>query len=112
MTGTDSMLAIFDNAGGITLQLGNFAHYYNNPDQAARDYHDYMVDGTAEGWEGHEEESLELNPTQDEINNGGYRVYSHSEIIDEVNSDETTGWHNIDEFCLALGGRLEDALGK
>jgi hypothetical protein len=55
--------AIFDNGGGITLQLGdNYAHYYDNPEQAAEDYKIYIQDGNADGWDGNEEENMEWEP--------------------------------------------------
>jgi DNA-binding Xre family transcriptional regulator len=92
---------IFDNGGGVTLQLGKWAHYYDDPAQAARDYAEYFKDGTAAGWEGHEDEAAECDPTYDEIRNGGYRVYNAGEILDEIHSDDSTGWDNIDSFCLA-----------
>ena len=66
---------IFDNGGGITLQFGDWAHWYNgNIEQAAEDYLAYLKDGTMEGWEGHEEDAAALEPTLDEIRNGGYRI--------------------------------------
>ena len=93
---------IFDNSGGVTLQLPNFAHYYDYMDQAAEDIANYVKDETTDGWDGHEEEAEELDPTYDEIRNGGYRVYTISEIIEECKKEDGTGWYNIDDFCSAL----------
>ena len=93
---------IFDNGGGLILQLPNFAHYYDYMDQAAEDIANYIKDETTDGWEGHEEEAAELDPTYDEIRNGGYRVYTISEIIEESKKGDSTGWANIDMFCVAL----------
>ncbi len=44
---------------------------------------------------------------EDEIRNGGYRVYSVSAILDECKNNETTGWHNIDAFCIELADLLK-----
>ena len=101
---------IFDNGGGITLQLGDYGHYYDNPKQAARDYNDYLVSGSTNDWEGHEEEALELDPTYDEISNGGYRVYNSEEIAAEVDDEDSSGWGNIDEFCVTISNL--QSLGK
>jgi len=90
---------IFDNGGGLTLQLPNFAHYYDYMDQAAEDIANYINIGTTEGWEGHEEEAAEFDPTYDEI---GCRVYTIEEIVEECKKEDSTGWANIDMFCIAL----------
>ncbi len=97
---------IFDNGGGLTLQLGDWAHYYGGYDgcivQAAEDIINYIKNGNTDGWDGHEEEAAELDPIYDEIRNGGYRVYTISEIIEECKKENSTGWYNIDDFCSAL----------
>jgi hypothetical protein len=94
---------IFDNGGGITVQLPDFAHWYNDPTQAARDIADYLSDGTTDGWEGHEDDAAELDPTDDQIRNGGYRVYSIPDIVDLAHDPgRGTSWGNIDDFCDAL----------
>lgn len=102
---------IFDNGGGITLQLPDFAHYYGGYDgcieQAAEDLKNYLQDGKTDGWEGHEAEAADLDPDYDEIRNGGYRVYSVSAILDECKNNETTSWHNIDAFCIELADLLK-----
>lgn len=93
---------IFDNAGGITLQLGEWAHYYQDPKQAARDYNDYLQDGNTDGWDGHEDESLEIDPTYDQIRNGGCRVYGADDISEATEGDEHNSWGNINDFIAAL----------
>jgi len=58
LTGT----LIFDNGGGLTLQLNNtYAHWYQNMNQAAEDLKAYIKDKNTEYWDGNEEESMELN---------------------------------------------------
>jgi hypothetical protein len=95
---------IFDNGGGATLQLGGWAHYYkNNMEQAADDYKTYMQDGSTDGWDGNEPESLEFEPAMDDIRNGGYKAFNQDDIAKMVTDpDFETGWHNIREFIEAL----------
>lgn len=98
--------AIFDNAGGITLQLGNWAHYYGGYEgyieQAAEDYKQYMQDGNTDDWDGHEGEASEL-PSQDEIRNGGYKVLDADDIQQAVSDpDFDSGWANVQGFIDAL----------
>ena len=91
---------IFDNGGGVTLQLGDWAHYYQDMAQAATDLKAYKATGNTDGWDGHEDESAELEPTYDQIRNGGYRVY-HS-IADIKAAAEDTSWCNIRDFAKYL----------
>jgi len=95
-------LAIFDNGGGITLQLGTCGHTYDNAAQAAQDWKVFAAEGNTKGWDGHEDEAAELEPTADEIRNGGYRVLDADDIAAEIASEDTTGWNNIDAFIAAL----------
>jgi len=104
---------IFDNGGGITLQLGEWGHWYQDPAQAACDYITYQQDGHADGWDGHEPDALDLDPDYDDIRNGGYRVYDETEIADALKEyqDGTldTGWGNLQDFIAALAA-IETAL--
>lgn len=98
---------IFDNGGGITLQLGGtFGHWYQDAVQAACDYITYMQDGHTDGWDGHEPDSLDLDPGYDDIRNGGYRVYDTSDVdnaLAKYRANELdTGWGNIEDFVAAL----------
>lgn len=102
MTKKINATLIFDNGGGLTLQLGDWAHCYDDMEQAARDYAEYIKTGSTEGWEGHEDFAAELDPDYDQIRNGGYRVYTAAEISAEVANEDSTSWRNIDDFCIAL----------
>ncbi len=95
---------VFDNGGGTTLILasGEFAHHYSDAAQAAQDYSIYMRDGNVDGWEGHEAELAELDPSYDEIRNGGYRVFEPSDVEEAIHSDEDEPWNNIREFVAAV----------
>ena len=92
---------ILDNGGGITLQLGlDYAHYYNDADQAARDLRAYIADGTTDGWDGHDEDAATLDPTDEEIRNGGYRIFTD---IANLQSDSDLAWgRNESDLAQAL----------
>jgi len=94
---------IFDNGGGLALQLNNiYAHWYQNMSQAAEDLKVYLEEGNTEHWDGHEEESMELDPDYEQIQNGGYRVYSMEDIV-SMSKEEymDSGWGNVRDFCIA-----------
>jgi hypothetical protein len=89
---------IFDNGGGITLQLGDeFAHFYQDAAQAAEDLKSFLEDPDTSDWEGHEEEAMDCEPTDEEIRNGGYRVYRDVEDL-----QPNSGWRNEEDFCAAF----------
>ena len=90
---------IFDNGGGITLQIGDWAHWYQNPRYAADDFRTYILTGNTDGWDGYEKEAFDLDPSDDEIRNGGYRVYN--DIGSLLADSEETSWGNIQEFAEA-----------
>jgi hypothetical protein len=90
---------IFDNAGGITLQLHGYAHYYQDPAEAAHDVAEWIKDHDTIGWEGHEDESLALDPASGEIRNGGYWIWPVGD--DKPNSDALSG-HSERDFFDAL----------
>lgn len=107
--------AIFDNGGGLTLQFGeNYGHYYpHSMHQAAEDYTQYLIDQDTSKWEGNEEDARELEPDFEQIRNGGYKVYNALDIAGLIPRLKTqqfkedgyiTGWHNVDEFIVALKG--------
>jgi hypothetical protein len=99
--------AIFDNGGGITLQLGNFAHHYSDPKQAATDWTVYQQTKDTDGWEGHQEEAADLDPSYDEIRNGGYRVMDADDITKMIDDcEEETSWNNINSFVAAVAEGL------
>lgn len=107
MTKEINATVIFDNGEGITLQLENtWAHYYGGYDgyvkHAAEDYKAYLDTGDTEGWEGHEEDALELDPSYDDIRNGGYRIFTDTDIADLLEQDEIDNWGNVEDFCEAL----------
>ena len=93
---------IFDNGGGVTLQLGEWAHYYDNPSNAAEDLRAYFDQGSTDSWHGHEQTAAECEPTMEEQRNGGYMVAMYKSW-EEVADDKTNyGWANIQQFEAAV----------
>lgn len=91
------------------MQLPGFAHYYSSSAdirQAAKDYADYQASGSTAGWDGSEQEAMDLEPTDDEIRNGGYMVMSEDDIAEWVakwdETEDDTSWKNADCFISAL----------
>lgn len=69
---------ILDNAGGITLQLPGYAHWYDDCRAAAVDLVAYLDGDDPSKWEGREQDAAELDPTDEQIRNGGYKIiYLH-----------------------------------
>lgn len=101
---------ILDNGGGITLQLGAWAHSYEGnrsaaiAKRAADDIREWLRTGTTAGWAGHDEDALDIRPTADEIRNGGCKVIAIDHVVDtaEALADEVR-WG-------AMGEALGDAL--
>lgn len=98
---------ILDSGGGIILQLGDWAHDYGGfiiaaiAKRAANDIREWLRSGTTDGWQGHEANALAVNPTSDEIRNGGYRVIY-------IDRDSDTAASLADEV---RSGRMGEALG-
>lgn len=102
MRKTRKAQVIFDNAGGITLQLNSeYAHYYQDHEKAAEDYCLYQSGAGLEDWEGHEEELLNFMPEQESIKYGRYSVYDEKDIKDLLKKDNTC-WHNETTFATVL----------
>lgn len=94
---------IFDNGGGITLQMeGTFAHRYDDPHHAAVDFAIYLGgDCNISDWDGHSEDAMDLDPTDEEIRNGGYRVATSMEELESL-GDPDNGWGNAIQFLAAF----------
>jgi hypothetical protein len=101
---------IFDNAGGITVQLSNgslvWAHWYDGSSDsiwnAASDVKKALWECEFAYYDGHEPEADALRPTSEEIRNGGYRVErfeNFSQFEDFCYSDHCESWKNVELFC-------------
>lgn len=105
---------IFDNGGGITVQLRawkggqvhySYAHHFDNADDAAQLLHDgfHGEQSNWQTWEGNSSEAEALEPTEAEQSNGGYRVavyMSWQEAVDD-NSEEDR-WANVRQWDAAI----------
>lgn len=91
---------VFDNGGGVTLQTSDgYSHHYQDMQQAATDAMAFVDNGSTDGWDGNEPDAR-VEPTADEISNGGYRVYDQDDVRDysHVAIDDTQSWGNVREF--------------
>ncbi len=97
---------IFDNGGGVTVQLSNgthsWAHSYDDAEQAAGDVRDALTDGSFYGFDGDESDAATVDPTDEEIRNGGFRVVIFSDLDDlhtHANEQFQSGWGNERRFA-------------
>lgn len=103
---------ILDNGGTITLQLGAFAHSYDSERRAAEDLAAWLADGDTSGWDGHEPDEMERNPSGEEIRNGGYRVIrldretdTAASLVEEIRQI-AGGWGNGEDLAKALESKV------
>ena len=93
---------IFDNGGGVTLQLPGYSHHYASGELAAVDYAAYLRDTDTTGWDGGDDDGSEnLDPTDAEIRNGGYRVWNTSDFADaygDTDFESEESWNNVIDF--------------
>jgi len=101
---------ILDNGGGYTLQLPSYAHAYDDEQQVASDVAEWLTTGDSYWWDGSESEAMDLDPTDVEIRNGGYRVIAIDRATDTVASlaaelTAIVGWDNASRLAEALSQR-------
>ncbi len=97
-----SVEILFDNGGGITLQTEGYAHYYDDPAQAAHDYKVIADGGDTSDWDGNDGDA-------EVTNYSGYRFYDHAEISAIIaDGKHETSWGNERAFFSALGMTFED----
>lgn len=89
---------IMDNGGGCTLQCNGYQHYYNDMAQAAHDALKAINDGT-DGWDGDESEDGMLEPTDEQRSNGGYVVYTTSDLDATAAEMVGSSWANEAAFA-------------
>lgn len=97
---------IFDNGGGITLQLTDYAHHYTDVEQCADDLADWVKNEDTSEWDGNEEEAV-FEPTTDQISNGGYRVETVEDFMSlPLCEVRDMSWGNIRDLYAALTKRV------
>jgi len=94
---------VFDNGGGVTLWLPEYAHHYDGYvgciEQAARDLAVYLHNPDTSDWEG-DDPAARFEDTD------GYLVYdSVADIMAAAN--EPIGWLNVIDFAAALRKELD-----
>ena len=102
----NSGIIILDNGGGIMLQLGAFAHLYDDAMPAATDLAAWLADSDTSGWDGHEPEMMVCAPTDEQIRNGGYRTVRLCREVDTLALLAV----ELNDFGWANGEALADRL--
>lgn len=90
---------LFDNSGGVTLRLPDYAHHYNGYvgyiEQAARDLAVYLHNPDTSDWDGNDPAARVDDDTD------GYKKYNY--VIDILNDTyREIGWLNVIDFAIAL----------
>jgi hypothetical protein len=102
---------IFDNGGGVTLQVGKrgFVHNYSDPAQAANDVKVLLEDGNTRGWEG-DEPQCRIEYDADIERNGGYSWHSQDDVkhIIKMGKWDHPWGYNGRKFYESLGVSIED----
>ncbi len=98
---------IMDNGGGITLQLQQgryrWQHTYSDPVHAGEDLVAWLAGSDLTQWDGNDlddDDVCWLVPSQDDIRNGGYRVYGALELFSA----------DVDQVWGAAGRDMWEAL--
>ena len=92
------------------MQLPGYAHHYDDMAQAAEDYKVFLQDGNTNGWEGHEQDATDIDPTYEQQRNGGYEIMDAEDVQNALaNPDYDSGWKNISDFIAAFPAETRDA---
>lgn|GEM_PF-6745902 len=105
----DRGMIILDSSGGVTIQLGAWAHRYDDATQAAEEIGWWLLDSDTSDWDGHEPEAASLSPTLDQITNGQYITFMLDRendtclsLAEEIEKSQRNQWYNAHELCRAL----------
>lgn len=93
-----SYSVIFDNAGGVTIQSSPsdvYTHHFADPAEAGRAWARFDDGEDPLDWDGHEEDAA-LEPTDEQIAAGQYRVFTE---VDDM--DPESSWANERAFVVA-----------
>jgi hypothetical protein len=101
-----SFVVIFDNGGGITLQVASgYNHSYDDGKQAGEDVKLLLAGADPADWDGNDSAAGTVRCTGADVRNGGARKLSSEEIAEIVEAgelDECWGYA-MGEFFSALG---------
>ena len=102
----ETLEVVFDNGGGITVQCDGFTGNFDDPKVAAENIKAILDGAGAADWNSNLDEPVQY--TQDEIRNGGYRVFDAAEISATIsNGTIDSSWHNVRDVFGALGVKVE-----
>lgn len=92
---------------GITLQLQGWAHHYygyGEHKRCAEDIAEWLRTGSTEEWEGHDPEALEVDPTDQEVRNGCYRIIyiDRADTLFDLADQMPESWCNGHDLADAL----------
>jgi uncharacterized protein YbcV (DUF1398 family) len=95
---------MFDNAGGISVDLGGFKFFYLSPKQAAADYNEFIKNGNTDDWEGSDESIIIYDGTD---KNGGHKTVNREEIDELVNGRDDYYWGFNEQYFIEELRRLK-----
>ena len=99
-------LLVFDNGGGLAMQIGEYKHHYSDMRQAVEDLITAVEDDfDATAWEGNEED-LVVEEDYEMERNGGIKVISRDDLVKALDQEDY-GWCNVEEFVNVLSKQLE-----
>lgn len=109
MTTEIEITAICDNGGGITLQVidgdARYQHTYQDAKQCATDIKVAVEGGDITEWDGNEAEGYEafwLDPSGEDIRNGGYRLLDIYDLARPYDADANYWGANVRELMQAI----------
>jgi hypothetical protein len=105
----NDITVIFDNGGGITLQVVNvtgqdYQHAYDTSqiEQCANDIHAALSgQNPSADWEGNDLDDDDINlldPSEQQIENGGYRVVTVN-CAEDLKCLADSGWDNAEQLA-------------
>jgi hypothetical protein len=102
----ETLEVVFDNGGGITVQCDGFTGNFDDPKVAAENIKAILDGDNAADWDSNLDAQIQY--TQEEIGNGGYRVFDAGEISATIASGTIdSSWHNVRDVFAALGVKVE-----
>jgi hypothetical protein len=98
----ETLEVVFDGGGGITVQCDGFTGNFDDPQVAAENIKAILNGDNAADWDSNLDEPVQY--TEEEIRNGGYRVFDGAEISATIaNGTIDSSWSNVRDVFGALG---------